>query len=71
MNSCEFKEIIDEDFEVKNGVLGLHRDTYLHIVKLLDCSILRKVSKYYFVNFLFSTLGLVRNLMNKRNTFTS
>jgi hypothetical protein len=39
-----FKEIIVvQDFEVKNGVLGLERDIYLSIVKFLDSSILRKV----------------------------
>jgi hypothetical protein len=49
MNSCEFKEIIVfEDFLVANGVLGLERDVYLSIVKFLDSSILRKVSKYFF-----------------------
>jgi hypothetical protein len=44
-----------KDFEVSNGVLGLERDIYLSIVKFLDSSIVRKVSKYfiyfiYFVN---------------------
>jgi hypothetical protein len=44
MNSCQFKEIIVvEDFEVKNGVLGLERDVYLSIVKFFNSSILRKV----------------------------
>jgi tRNA A22 N-methylase len=48
MNSCEFKEIVVvEDFEAKNGVLGLDRDIYLNIVKFLDSSIVRKVSKYF------------------------
>jgi hypothetical protein len=43
-NNCRFKIIIvDEDFEVKNGILGLDRDVYLSIVKFLDSSILRKV----------------------------
>jgi hypothetical protein len=43
MNSCEFKEIIVDGFEVESGVLGLDRDCYLSIVKFLDSSILRKV----------------------------
>jgi hypothetical protein len=44
MNSYKFKEIIVfKDFEVENGVLGLERDIYLSVVKLLDLSILRKV----------------------------
>jgi hypothetical protein len=59
MNNCEFKEIIVvEDFEVKNGVLGLDRDIYLSIVKFLDSSILRKVSSKYFI-FLFCYFFLV------------
>jgi hypothetical protein len=44
MNSCDFQEIIvSENFEIKNGVLGLDRDVYLSIVKFLDSSIVRKV----------------------------
>jgi hypothetical protein len=44
MNSRGFKEIIVfKDFEIVNGVLGLERDVYLSIVKILDSSILRKV----------------------------
>jgi hypothetical protein len=44
MNNSQFKEIIVvESFEVENGVLGLDRDIYLSIVKLLDSSIVRKV----------------------------
>jgi hypothetical protein len=44
MNSFEFKKIIVfKDFEVENGMLGLDRDCYLSIVKLLDSPILRKV----------------------------
>jgi hypothetical protein len=44
MNSCDFKEIIiPKDLEIENGVLGLERDIYLSIVKLLDSSIVRKV----------------------------
>jgi hypothetical protein len=43
-NSYLFKEIIVvEDFEVKNGVLGLDRDVYLTIVKFLDSLTVRKV----------------------------
>jgi hypothetical protein len=46
MNSSQLKEIIVvEDFEAKNGVLGLERDIYLSIVKFLDSSTVRKVSK--------------------------
>jgi hypothetical protein len=44
MNKCEFKEIIVfKDFEIENGMLGLHRDVYLSFVKFLDSSMLRKV----------------------------
>jgi hypothetical protein len=42
MNSSEFKEIIvTGDFRVENGILGLERDVYLSIVKLLDSSTLK------------------------------
>jgi hypothetical protein len=37
------ENIIIEDFEIKNGVLGLDRDIYLSIVKFLDSSTVRKV----------------------------
>jgi hypothetical protein len=44
MNRYQFKEeIIVEDFEIKNGVLGLDRNLYLSIVKFLDSSTVRKV----------------------------
>jgi hypothetical protein len=44
MNSCDFKEIIvTKDLEIKNGVLGLERDVYLSVVKILDSLIVRKV----------------------------
>jgi hypothetical protein len=44
MNSSEFKEIIvPEKFEPENGVLGLHRDIYLSLVKFLDSPTVRKV----------------------------
>jgi hypothetical protein len=44
MNSDQFKEIIVvEDFEVKNGVLGLNGDVYLSIVKFLNSSTAGKV----------------------------
>jgi hypothetical protein len=44
MNSCQFKEIfVSENFEIENGLLGLHRDIYLSIVKFLDSSTVRKV----------------------------
>jgi hypothetical protein len=52
MNNCELKEVIVvEDFEVENGVLGLDRDVYLSIVKFLNSSTGRKVSKYFFLLF--------------------
>jgi hypothetical protein len=35
--------IVIEDFEVKNGVLGLDRDAQLSIVKFLNSSAVRKV----------------------------
>jgi hypothetical protein len=48
-NGCLFNEMVfGEDYEIDNGVLGLKRDVYLSIVKFLDSSILRKVSKYIF-----------------------
>jgi hypothetical protein len=44
MNSCDFKEIIiSKNLEIENGVLGLERDVYLSIVKILDSQIVRKV----------------------------
>jgi hypothetical protein len=44
MNSCDFKEIVVvKDFEIENGMLGLERDVYLSIVKILDSQIVRKV----------------------------
>jgi hypothetical protein len=73
MNSDQYKEIIVvENFEAKNGVLVLDRDIYLSIVKFLDSSTVRKVSKYFilFCYFFLSTLGLVKNVMNERNTST-
>jgi hypothetical protein len=56
--------------------LGLERDIYLSIVKFLDSSILWKVwANIFFFFFIFcfcfcSTLPLVKNLTNERNTFT-
>jgi hypothetical protein len=42
--NIDFKEIfVFEDFETKNGVLGLDRDAYLSLVKFLDSSTVRKV----------------------------
>jgi hypothetical protein len=73
---CEFREIVVvEDFETENGVLGLDRDIYLSIVKFLDSSIVRKVSKYFIFLFILlilflSTLGLVKNVINEWNTST-
>jgi hypothetical protein len=44
MNSCNFKEIlVSKDLEIGNGVLGLERDVYLSIVKILGSPIVRKV----------------------------
>jgi hypothetical protein len=44
MISCDFKEIIiPKDLEIENGVLGLNRDVYLSILKILDSQIVRKV----------------------------
>jgi hypothetical protein len=61
MNSCEFKEIVViKDFEIENGILGLERDIYLNIIKLLDFS----ANIFNFFNFLcvlYSTLALVKN----------
>jgi hypothetical protein len=43
-NIPHYKEIIViEDFEIENGVLGLHRDIYLSLVQFLDSPIVRKV----------------------------
>jgi hypothetical protein len=54
MNRYQFKEIfVVEDFEIKNGVLGLDRDVYLSIVKFLHSSIIRKVWLNTFVLFNF------------------
>jgi hypothetical protein len=35
--------IVSENFEIKNGLLGLERDSYLRIVEFLGSSIIRKV----------------------------
>jgi hypothetical protein len=44
MSSCDFKEIIiSEDLEIENGLLGLERDVYLSVVKILDSPFVRKV----------------------------
>jgi hypothetical protein len=65
MNNCDLKEVIVvEDFEAKNDVLGLERDIYLSIVKFLDSSKVRKVSKHFIfllvsLILFLSTLGLV------------
>jgi hypothetical protein len=54
MNSCDFKEIIVfMDFEATNGVLGLDRDCYLSIVKILDSQNVRKVWVNISIYFLF------------------
>jgi hypothetical protein len=37
------KMIVSKSFEIENGILGLDRDCYLSIVKLLELSMLRKV----------------------------
>jgi hypothetical protein len=60
MNNCELKEIIVvEDFEVENDVFGLDQDIYLSIVKFLDSSTIRKVSKYIIFLFVLIILFLV------------
>jgi hypothetical protein len=44
MNSYYFEEIIvTKHLEIGSGMLGLERDVYLSIVKILHSSILRKV----------------------------
>jgi hypothetical protein len=44
MNTCGLGEIfVIQDFDVEIGILGLERDVYLSIVKILVSSILRKV----------------------------
>jgi hypothetical protein len=60
MNNCDFEEIIVfKYFEIENGVLGLDRDCYLSIVKLLDSSTLRKVWINIFVHFfLWQYIGI-------------
>jgi hypothetical protein len=48
----QFKEnFVFKDFEIENGVLGLERDIYLSIVKILDSSKLRKVGVNIFYSF--------------------
>jgi hypothetical protein len=43
-NNCDFKEIIiPRNLEIENCVLGLERDVYLSVVKLLDSPNIRKV----------------------------
>jgi hypothetical protein len=78
MNSCEFKDIIiSEGFEIENGMLGLHRDVFLNVIKLLDSSILRNVwvNINFFFNFytyvLYSILALVKNHTHEWNIFIS
>jgi hypothetical protein len=44
MKCCDFKEIVvSKDSEIENGVLGLDRDCFLSVVKLLDSQIVRNV----------------------------
>jgi ubiquinone/menaquinone biosynthesis C-methylase UbiE len=44
INTHQFIKItVVEDFEIKNGVLGLDRHVYLSIVNFLGSSIVRKV----------------------------
>jgi hypothetical protein len=43
MGLMRSKIVVFEDFEIKNGLLGLDRDIYLSIVKFLDSSKVRKV----------------------------
>jgi hypothetical protein len=57
--------------------VGLDQDVYLSIVKFLNSFIVRKIWLNIFILFIFlyfccdSTLVLVKNHMNKWNTFTS
>jgi hypothetical protein len=44
MNRYQFKEIIVvQDFDIENGLLGLHQYIYLNIIEFLDSSLVRKV----------------------------
>jgi hypothetical protein len=43
ISKTAWNDFVGEDFEIKNGVLGLERDVYLSIVKFLDSHTLRKV----------------------------
>jgi hypothetical protein len=53
MSSFEFGEInVFKDFEIEGGLLGLNRDVYLSIVKVLNSSILRKVLGNIYIYFL-------------------
>jgi hypothetical protein len=43
MSSCEFEEIVVfKEFEIESGVLGLERNVYLSIVKILNSPVLKK-----------------------------
>jgi hypothetical protein len=43
-NNYQFEEIVvPEDFDVENGVLGLHQYIYLNVIQFLDSSVVRKV----------------------------
>jgi hypothetical protein len=69
MTSCDFEEIItSKNLEIENGVLGLERDVYLSIIKILDLHCKKSLSKYFclvFIPFCDSTLELVKNLLNE------
>jgi predicted RNase H-like nuclease (RuvC/YqgF family) len=43
ISKTAWPDFVGEGFEFESGVLGLNRDCYLSIVKILDSSILRKV----------------------------
>jgi hypothetical protein len=65
MNSSQFKEIVVvKDFEVENGVLGLDRDAYLSIIKFLNFSTVRKVSRYLIL------LNINKNNINTSRTLS-
>jgi hypothetical protein len=43
-NSYQFRElIVVENFDIKNGLLGLHQYSYLNIIQFLNSSVVRKV----------------------------
>jgi hypothetical protein len=43
ITTCDIKITATDNFEIKNGILGLDRDGYLSIVKFLNPLTVRKV----------------------------